>query len=85
MCFVFQSNCFSNRAKVYLNGVLQNLTYSSNVPSSITINDVMQLGWRPWASLYSSFGVSQLQMYNTALSSTEILNNFNSTRGRFGL
>ncbi len=75
----------SNRVKVYLNGVLQNLTFGSNPPSSITINDVMQVGWRPWASLYSAVGISTLQMYNTSLSATEILNNFNSTRGRFGL
>ena len=75
----------SNRVKVYVNGILQNLTFGSNPPSSITINDVMQVGWRPWASLYSAVGISTLQMYNTSLSSTEILNNFNSTRGRFGI
>ena len=75
----------SNRVKVYVNGVLQTLTFGSNVPSSITINDVMQVGWRPWASLYSGFSISTLQMYNRALSETEVLQNFNSSRGRFGV
>lgn len=75
----------SNRVKVYVNGILQTLTFGSSVPSSITINDVMQVGWRPWASLYSGFSISTLQMYNTALSEAEVLQNFNNTRGRFGL
>jgi hypothetical protein len=75
----------SNRVKVYVNGILQTLTFGSSVPSSITINDVMQVGWRPWSSLYSGFSISTLQMYNTALSEAEVLQNFNNTRGRFGI
>lgn len=42
-------------------------------------------GTSPSATKRTSMSLSQVQIYNRALSSTEILQNFNSTRVRFGI
>ena len=76
----------NNRVKMYVNGVE---VYNQPETTSLLAhtNSKLWIGWRN--SLVSGqlfYGsISSTQIYNRALSETEILNNFNSTRGRFGI
>ena len=70
-------------AKWYLNGVLRNTriaSHASNTFSNLYIgSDAGQAG------RYYNGRIAMVQMYNRALTSTEILQNFNATRGRYGV
>jgi hypothetical protein len=68
---------------VYINGVLRSTISISSmigVPNSYMIG---KLGFTN--TYYLSGSVSQVQIYNRALSSTEVLQNYNATKSRFGL
>ena len=70
----------ANTYDVYFNGtaVLTNVFRNANTNTTLVLGQ--------WWSYY--FKPSQLAMvhtYNTALSSTDVLNNYNNTKGRFGL
>ena len=68
---------------LYLNGIAQSShTGSVNIPNDKT--DI-RLGYAQDNSEPLNGRMSGFKVYNRGLSSTEILNNFNSTRGRFGL
>ena len=76
----------SDRLKAYINGTLQTLTYSGTIPSSTgTVNTNLNIGAYITNSNYSNGNISAVQIYNRALSSTEILQNYNATKTRFGL
>jgi hypothetical protein len=75
----------SNRCKTYVNGVLvldgtgtPPASFSSTAGNSFRISG---LG----GSFYSDGNVANVQIYNRALSSNEILHNYNALKGRFGL
>lgn len=68
---------------VYINGVLRSTILISSmigVPNSYMIG---KLGFAN--TYYLSGSVSQTQIYNRALSATEVLQNYNATKSRFGL
>jgi hypothetical protein len=69
----------------YVNGALTG-TSSQTVPSSINLNTA-RLGNVDGdrASEYFVGNIATLKIYNRALSASEILQNYNSTKGRFGL
>jgi hypothetical protein len=68
---------------LYLNGIAQmSHTGSVNIPNDKT--DI-RLGYAQDNTEPLNGRMSGFKVYNRGLSSTEILNNFNSTRGRFGL
>ena len=80
----------ANRLKLYLNGVLQTLTFGTyNVPASTSNTSMVNSGigvysTGNWNNLLSgSIGSSRL--YNKSLTDTEITQNFNATKTRFGL
>ena len=80
----------ANRLKLYLNGVLQTLTFGTyNVPASTSNTSMVNSGigvysTGNWNNLLSgSIGSSRL--YNKSLTDTEITQNFNATKSRFGL
>lgn len=76
----------SSKLKAYYNGVLQTLNYSGTVSTSLAMNINFQLGQNPLelgASDNSKYATCQI--YNRALSATEVLQNYNATKGRFGL
>jgi hypothetical protein len=75
----------SNRLKIYFNGNIQTLTFNGTIPSSTNVSDVMQIGRRWWSTAFSQGGVAQVSIYNRALTPQEITQNFNATRGRFGI
>lgn len=88
-CVVFDGTQTGNqnRLKVYLNGVLENLTYSYTVPSSTSSSN-----WPSYFGRYISFpgwdllgNIAFVQIYNRSLNENEILQNFNLTKSRFGI
>ena len=67
--------------KIYINGVLENSSTLSAVPfqNSATIN----VGRGD--SRYTNGNIASVRVYNRALSSSEILQNYNAQKSRFGL
>ena len=71
------------QVKWYFNGILQhsrNYGHSSTSISNLYIGSDAGIGGR-----YYNGRIAMVQMYNRALTSTEILQNFNATRGRYGV
>jgi len=68
---------------IYANGVLQNsnsTTVSAYVGSSSLYIGGGVTGWAYWKG-----NIGPVAIYNRALTATEILQNFNATRGRYGI
>ena len=66
---------------IYINGVLgQSLASNLNVTTNNVIIGAYQSASRPFNG-----NISQALIYNRALSATEISQNFNATRSRFGI
>jgi hypothetical protein len=79
---VFTWNQSNTTVSGYLNGVLDNSNTSwSNWPSTFA-NVGLGLGY---SGRYFSGNIGQLQIYNRALTAQEILQNYNATKGRYGL
>jgi hypothetical protein len=73
-----------NTIKIYLNGVLNGST--SCVRSVVNSNNAtLYLGQDDYGSRFFRGNISSVTIHNRALTVAEILSNFNSTRGRFGL
>ena len=73
-----------NAIKIYINGVLNSTT--SLVRSVVNSNNAtLFLGQDDYGGRFFRGNISSATVHNRALTSTEILSNFNSTRGRFGL
>jgi len=77
----------TNPIKLYLNGVeVSSYAGQSNGPSSINYTSNFVLGSRILESCDFTQGtIGSVYMYNRALSATDILQNFNVTKSRFGL
>ena len=75
----------SNRLKVYLNGILQTLSFTGTIPSSVSNIPAIDIGKRSWTTRYSEGSIAQVSIYNRALSASEIQQNFNATRSRYGI
>jgi hypothetical protein len=68
---------------VYINGILSN-SLNSNI--SIPTNNVWIGLWQPPGTGRALNGsVASTQIYNRALSASEVLQNFNALRGRYGI
>jgi hypothetical protein len=68
---------------VYINGILDSTTSdSTGINSNST---TLRIGeYQTTGNAYRG-NIANIQIYNRALSSTEILQNYNATKGRFGL
>jgi hypothetical protein len=77
-CTTFGNNLIT----VYYNGVAVTTTSTSGTIDAFTSNQFGTL-----SQGYGAFpgDVSTMQLYNRALSSTEVLQNYNATKGRFNL
>jgi hypothetical protein len=77
--------------KIYVDGIDLNLTYrygssSSTVPLSMYTNATKFIIGRRTNDNYAFGGnISQVSIYDRALSASEILQNYNATKGRYGL
>jgi hypothetical protein len=70
---------------MYLNGV-QVYTTTSPTNSIYYVNGYIAIGRDADASAsYFTGNIANVQIYNRALSATEVLKNFNATRSRFGI
>jgi hypothetical protein len=79
------------RLKVYINGVQQTLTFNYTVPATTSSTNFTGAA----IGIYSTSGfttdtvmggnVGTASMYNRALSASEISQNFNALRGRYGI
>ena len=80
----------ANRLKLYINGVLQTLTFGSyNVPSSTSNTSMTNAGiggysTGSWNNLLNG-SVASSMLYTKSLTDAEVLQNFNATKSRFGL
>jgi hypothetical protein len=78
----------TNPIKLYINGVeTQYDNHQTNGPSSLLYSSgPCSLGVRANNNQeFAEGAISSLLMYNRALSDSEVLQNFNATKGRFGL
>ena len=69
----------SNGTRIYINGV------SGLTPTSTVLNQTGNLfgGAEANAGQYASCQISSFNIYNRALSATEVLQNYNATKGRY--
>ena len=65
----------------YINGILVNSGTSSVTRGA----NPLYLGGDPGASEYAPNSIASVQIYNRPLSASEVLQNYNATKGRFGL
>ena len=78
---------------IYLNGVLKNGTLQGNAGGDGTISTLrdgnanLNLGRRPYLTgqYYFEGSIPSSRIYNRALSSAEILQNYNATKERYGI
>jgi len=79
ICFTHDS---SNVGNFYFNGSIISTTRLFNGASTVTNNSIT-IGYGAVNSYYWSGGISTVQIYNRALSATEVLQNYNATKGRY--
>jgi hypothetical protein len=68
---------------VYVNGNQVNSGTSASTPSANT--NSLVIGKLAYAGLYANMSLGYARIYNRVLTSTEILQNYNATKTRFGL
>lgn len=70
--------------KIYENGILRQTgtSFTSNISNSSASLDIGRGGGQ---SYYWQGNIAQVLVYNRALTAIEILQNFNATRGRYGI
>lgn len=75
-----------NGPKMYINGILDNSSTDTGTLSTSDSNN-LTLGRRSDTPVGTIFGgnIAQVSIYNRALSATEISQNFNATKSRYGL
>ena len=82
MSFTESTGTPSNNAVIYVNGVAVLTTTIKHLNQSVNFF----VGYGNTVNQYiMSSNIAQTQIYNRALSSTEILQNYNATKGRYGL
>lgn len=76
-----------NGMLIYINGILASMQdYDSSSTTGTIINNAnFELGARDGTQQPFNGSISNAQIYNRALSATEILQNYNATKTRFGL
>ena len=75
----------ADEAKIYVNGVNQTVTAGS-IPDTISATDVdVQIGSAQNFPGYTDGGIGNIRIYNRSLTASEVLQNYNSQKSRFGL
>jgi len=77
----------SSSLSIFINGVLSSSVGTTFLNFTKNTNTNMQIGDDPdtGQSVYFQGNIGQVKLYNRALPDTEILQNYNATRKRFGL
>jgi len=79
--FVREGNNIVGGYKAYLNGIL----YGNANTTNWSTNGTLSVGGRTDIAQFFNGSIAQVLIYNRALTATEIQQNFNATRGRFGI
>ena len=82
MSFTNISGTPSNNASLYLNGSLVLIT---TIQKTTPVSTVTLASGSPGGSQFLNGNIAATQLYNRALSASEIQQNFNALRGRFGI
>jgi hypothetical protein len=69
--------------RVYINGSIYNSGTYAGTPSANS--NSLVIGRLAYAGLYANMSLGYARIYNRVLSATEILQNYNATKSRFGL
>lgn len=72
-----------NAVRLYVNGVAD--SSFARTGTIDTSDSIIYIGYSGYASERFNGKIARCQLYNRALSATEILQNYNTTKGRFGL
>jgi hypothetical protein len=72
----------SSLARIYINGILKNTT--STIPY-VNLSGNLFLGAQYSSTLFANCNIAAFQLYNRVLSATEITQNYEATKTRFGL
>jgi hypothetical protein len=79
----------TNTILCYVNGILQSttgtVTFSQSTLAAGTVSDRNRIGAEGASSTLFPGNIAQTQIYNRALNASEVLQNFNATRARFGV
>ena len=77
----------ANTARLYINGIVQTSQSNSGVTFPFVSDSKLYVGaYSNPIVAYAMLGnIAQTQIYNRALSASEVLQNFNATKTRFGL
>jgi hypothetical protein len=73
------------KLKYYVNGALDRGTFTSSDSNGYGIPNPFYVGYDARWGAYSNLDMAIIRVYNRELSATEILNNFNAQKNRFGL
>ena len=81
--FVFDGNLSgnANRAKAYLDGVQQSLTFNNTIPAATQASsDNFEIGRDQVLATYSSGSIDEIRLYSRAFTQTEVTNLYNLGR-----
>jgi len=76
----------STKFKIYIDGAIKSLTFDATMPSApYAANQESRIGFGPGAPGYPYYNgnIGLVQIHSRALSSTEILQNYNATKSRY--
>ena len=92
MCVIYDGTQTgnTNRLKLYLNGVQQTLSFGSyNVPTSTSNTSMVNTGLGAYSTggwnNFISGSIATSRLYTVSLTDSEVLQNYNATKSRFGL
>jgi len=85
--FVMRSDVSYTNNKIYVNGVVQTLSQvlGSESGKSFNSGNARISGWRNDSGYKLPGSIGSFKAYNRELSAAEVLQNYNATKGRFGL
>ena len=74
-------------ARIYVNGVLNNSTTNTTVNNDIVYDTTnrFKIGQSNINGSWMNGQIDQTKVYNRALTATEVAQNFEATRGRYGI
>jgi hypothetical protein len=69
-------------SKIFINGVEAE---SGSISNRIQSTSDLRIGWRVDGFAATNGGIPIVKLYNKALTAAEVFQNYNATKGRFGL
>jgi hypothetical protein len=83
---LFYNGNYANNSKIYINGIEQSLSQLQGSAGTVSADSQVTIGGYRINNSYPFNGdIACFRIYNRALSASEVLQNFNATRARFGI